>query len=539
MPRRIADKRRVESSESKQPFCERQRASWRLLVALCVFGAMLSRLVYLIRPFDSDGAMFIYMGRVISEGGRFCHDICDNKFPSVGLMTSICWRAFGANWPAYVLLGFCMSAITIATLARAAFRHFGRDAGWATLLFAIVYLNFNFAVFGGFQLETPQGMFASLAAAAALDAIAKEDSRDAFLVGLASGCAMLLKPTGLAAACAFATAVLCCSRSWKSVFKLGFSSMCGLLIPLSVALIYLIGADNLRDIPALWKQISRYAASSSWEAADLMKPMVIIVLLGLPMLVRGWVFRRDRIDSAFESAVSPAFSRSEREQKRSRKPVLAFLAAWLVVETLGVVAQRRMYAYHFLVMGPPAAMLFGAIPRRLRVASMSAALVPVSLFSIYGASLVIEHGYRGQRTLEVSDYLNVHAQPGDAAWQDDATRLLIETGLKGGSRYPLTFLFANYDVAPLEYSDQILRDFEQNQTKYVVLRADLHQYVDHQCQSILELERFPKRQQNFRQAWGHIAQYVHANYTVEATIGREQIWKRRDRAGDEASVPRD
>ncbi|MBC8107258.1 MAG: hypothetical protein H7Z14_11760 [Anaerolineae bacterium] len=42
-----------------------------LLLALCVLSAILGRLCYLIRPFDSDGSMFIYMGRLISEGGRF------------------------------------------------------------------------------------------------------------------------------------------------------------------------------------------------------------------------------------------------------------------------------------------------------------------------------------------------------------------------------------------------------------------------------------------------------------------------------------
>jgi hypothetical protein len=271
-------------------------------------------------------------------------------------------------------------------------------------------------------------------------------------------------------------------------------------------------------MPALWKQISSYAANSSFTAADLTKPIVILVLVGLPVLVRGWIFRRDRIEA----------------DPKSR--LLVFIWSWFILETLGVVAQRRMYAYHFLVMAPPAALLFGAIPRKLRVASMSAALVPISLFSIYGASLVIEYTNRGQRMLEVSDYLSARANPNDRAWQDDAARLLIETGLKPGSRYPLTFLFANYDAAPLEYSNQILRDFEANKTKYVVLRRDLQAYVDHQCQYILELERFPQRQENFRKAWDHIAQYVRANYTVEATIGREQVWRRRDAASEQATL---
>jgi hypothetical protein len=69
-----------------------------LLLCLCVISAILGRLCYIVRPFDSDGSMFIYMGRLISEGGRFCHDLVDNKFPSVGLVTSVPWRLLGANW---------------------------------------------------------------------------------------------------------------------------------------------------------------------------------------------------------------------------------------------------------------------------------------------------------------------------------------------------------------------------------------------------------------------------------------------------------
>ena len=51
-----------------------------------------ARLCYLSRPFDPDGAMFIYMGKLTAEGGRLCHDLIDNKFPSVGMMTSVPWQ---------------------------------------------------------------------------------------------------------------------------------------------------------------------------------------------------------------------------------------------------------------------------------------------------------------------------------------------------------------------------------------------------------------------------------------------------------------
>src|SRR5687767_14313184 len=135
---------------------------WWALVLLCVTSAAIGRLVYLVKTFDADGAMFVYMGKLTSEGGRLCHDLVDNKFPTVGLVTSAAWRAFGANWSGYVLLGAALSFTTALLLARIARRHVGASAVLPVALFALVYLNFNPAVFGGFQLETMQVFLAVL-----------------------------------------------------------------------------------------------------------------------------------------------------------------------------------------------------------------------------------------------------------------------------------------------------------------------------------------------------------------------------------------
>ena len=83
-----------------QPATER-RTSWLLLFCSLFIAALASRLCYLFRPFDSDGSMFIYMGKLVSEGGRFGTDFVDNKFPTVGLMMSAraggCWGRTGGR----------------------------------------------------------------------------------------------------------------------------------------------------------------------------------------------------------------------------------------------------------------------------------------------------------------------------------------------------------------------------------------------------------------------------------------------------------
>jgi hypothetical protein len=454
--------------------------------------------------------MFIYMGRLISEGGRFGHELVDNKFPTVGLITSVPWRWFGANWPAYVLLGAAMSVVTTAMLARTARRHIGSHATLPALLFAIVYLNFNFAVFGGFQLETIQAFFTVLAAGAAIEALCIGDWRDSFTAGLCAGVAAMLKPTGIAViAAAIIAGALSRKRRENARLLVGF--VVGLSIPALATLGYLFQTDTLRDMPALWRQIARYAANSSWDPVDWTKPVTILVLGGFPILVRGVIFRResDRIDS------------------KTDRRIVTFIIAWAILEAAGIAMQRRMYAYHFLVLVPPVTLLFAMLPRRVRAAPLAASLVPTALFSIYGASLVFEICYTGRTKLDVSEYVAAHAKPTDAVWKDDAARLWLETGCRPASAFPMTFLFANYDEAPIEYVTRILADFERTRPTYVVLPAQRQRWVNHQCRYILELSRFPVRRANFECAWQRIFAYVDANYQCETRIGNDAVYRKR------------
>ena len=481
-----------------------------MLVALIAFTALLGRFCYLIRPFDSDGSMFIYMGRLITEGGRFGHELVDNKFPTVGLITSVPWRWFGAVWWKYVVLETAMSGAMAWLLARAAGRRFGEYARVPTLLYAIVYLNFTFVVFGGFQLETIQAFFSVLAAGAFLELLGEDgDWRDALAAGLASGIAAMLKPTGLSACGAWLVAAMLFSnhRRW---LKQTSWLIAGLSLPAIVTLFYLVHVDNLRDMPALSRQIAEYAKNSSWDRYDLLKPLIVMIIGGFPMFVRFVIFRRPR----------------DQEKVQLNRAAVTFVIFWLLLETIGVVAQRRMYAYHFMVIAPPLALLYGLLPRRDRFAPLAAALIPTCIFSVYGASLLIGRGYQGRIRLADSDYLAAHAKTTDAVWMDDSARLLLETGMQPGSRILLPFLFANSDRAGLDYSERIIRDFELRLPEYVILRGDFDKMLDDQGREILELNRFPVRRANFVIGWRRIRAYVQANYVKEIRLEHDEIYRR-------------
>src|SRR6185503_5518785 len=100
------------------------------------------------------------------------------------------------------------------------------------VLFSLVYLNLNQAVFGGFQLETMLGFFSILSAAAALEALRGGDWRDAFVAGLCAGCGMMLKPTGGSVLAAFAVGALVIWRTKPGKIVVhGLCAAAGLALP--------------------------------------------------------------------------------------------------------------------------------------------------------------------------------------------------------------------------------------------------------------------------------------------------------------------
>jgi hypothetical protein len=482
------------------------RSLLALLTAVCFASAIIGRLCFLHRPFDSDAAIFIYMGRMVSTGGRMCFDLVDNKFPTVGLMTSIFYRAFGTCWPMYVLTQFAMSMAATWLLGRTAMRIAGRRAALPTMLFALVFLNFTTAVFGGFQLETIQVFFTVLAAAAGMEMLLGDSLADAFTAGLCAGSGAMFKPTAAGILLPLAIALVIRKRRVTSNL---FAMSIGLVIPVSVALLYLCQTDLLREMPALYRQITTYAHETVIDAIQMIKPVIVLSLLGFPILVRGFVFRRQRTHFVLWPKTS----------------VTLFLLMWLGIETTGVILQRRMYAYHFLPMIPPAALLFGILPRFNRPASLAAALLPIIALSLMQASVVIRAAWTGPDRLAVSDYLSAHAKPGDAVWKDDWPRLVLETGLRPASRLPFTFLFANYDNAGLDYSAMIIADLQRTKPAYVILPTPLDPWLRWQT-NIVELNSRPVRRANYITGWRRIEQYTQEHYVKESTVGTDAVYRR-------------
>src|SRR5207248_1453637 len=100
---------------------------------------------------------------------------------------------------------------------------------------------------------------------------------DCFAAGLCAGCAALLKPSGLAVGGALGLFLVI-----RPVRLLAM--IAGVCVPVLVVLLYCAASDTLRDLPGLYRQISRYAAETAWDPFDLYKLVVVAALLVFPLM---------------------------------------------------------------------------------------------------------------------------------------------------------------------------------------------------------------------------------------------------------------
>jgi hypothetical protein len=175
---------------------------------------------------------------------------------------------------------------------------------------------------------------------------------------------------------------------------------------------------------------------------------------------------------------------------------------------------------------PPAALLFGSLPRLNRAASLAGALVPMVLLNFYQASTILAGTQPPTPRMAVSDYLLAHANPGDAVWMDAWPRLVLETGLRPASRLPFAFLFTNYDNAGLDYSRLMIEDFERTKPAYLILPVPLDRRLQAQIDFIPELTDRPVRRANYIAGWHRIQQYAQLHYTKVALVGNDAIYRR-------------
>ena len=513
----------------------------RWAVAACVLLAVIGRGAYLAEPFAGDSGLYAYLGRTVWQGGLLYRDAFDTKPPGVGLLAAGVWAVFGGWWPGWILLQLTLSLAAAWSIGRAARRTVGPSAGVATGVAAAVFLSFSPVVKGGFQLETIQASLACFAAGFAMRALAggRDAARLSFVSGLLGGAAMMVKPTGAAVLGAMAIALLLTAkqRGRRDAILPTLAAAGGALVPTILVALWAWRSGVLPELPMVAVEIWRYGRGTPVMWLDWYKPAVVAAALAFPSAVRMGIFRGRRwaedggpvVYETYRSRRDPAPRHRRIDPAgRVRRALWAFALSWALLELLGVMLQRRMYAYHFLPLAGPAALCFGLLPRRAALRPMLAGLGPIALISLLAAAPMwrrVPAALAGPCACD--RYLAEHLRPGESVFADHVPPIVLEGGFGFGSRFGTTFHLVNDDGAPRRYTDLLLSDLSGRRPLYVMLPADLGRYVDVHERGVPMLALNPRRRAAFRLAWERIGAFVASHYAAEATVDGRVMWRRK------------
>jgi hypothetical protein len=301
--------------------------------------------------------------------------------------------------------------------------------------------------------------------------------------------------------------------------------LAGAAIPLGAMLFAYWWMRLLPVMPEIIGETKRYAAETPWKWTDLLKPCVVGVVVGFPIVVRAWVMRRHAITPRRESRISTHFGLHPRLPSRRCAWVLTVAVAWFAIEMLGAFLQRRMYSYHFYPVLAPAAVIFGCYVRRDNPGRFLATLAPVMLLSMLGVKEVM--AYWEPQAHPAAAFVRAHTQPDDRVWSDCGARLALESDRALGSRYALMFLLSNYDEAPQRYGRILLADLKERKPKFVLIPLKLDARIKSEFDGWDQLKRSAIRRERYAQAWSDLVGFVEEHYRPVGWTQTERIYERR------------
>ncbi|HEX8324388.1 MAG TPA: glycosyltransferase family 39 protein [Tepidisphaeraceae bacterium] len=480
-------------------------------LGVVLFAAVLRCGMY-ITLYDDDTELFVYMGKLATQGGRIGYELIDNKLPTVSMAMWLPYTLIGPWWPGYFLFSLALAVISVVAVVAAATRVYP-DSKWPTLAAAATWMSFPIAVFSAFKLEHIQLAAAAVAAWAFVRCWQRQTLRDAFLIGLCAGFGAYAKPNALSVLAAAGASVV----YWRHVslnirVRILTAMAAGLLVPSVIAIVYLVRTGTLSTLPDTYAEIRSYNVNSVFDSNIVFwKILFLIILIATPILMRAFAERHGR---------QPAVA--------GQRELMLFAGLWLALETAGAVMQGRMYGYHFLPLTAPAALLFGLIPRRPVGRTIVGSCLPVMLmggFWFWAATSTTVPPYT---RIDAINYVKAHAAPNDRLWIDQYGRALVDSDLKPGSAVPLTFIFSNNDTAPTRFGAMICSDLRQRKTRWVILPSDCVAHANKWRALRSEFCYRPVRGDAYVRAWTKLENYVRSAYVPVNVNSDYTVYERRE-----------
>ena len=338
---------------------------------------------------------------------------------------------------------------------------------------------------------------------------------------MSAGIGAMVKPTALAVAAAYGLAwLLRPHRREGFVHLLVF--MVGVLLVLiaNVAFILLSGIGD--ETTGMMEQLSLYSQGTPWSQTFSLKTGIILATLLWPIAVVvgvGLLIKRSRpTDETTATGWSSAW---------------IFVGLWLLIETVGVVLQKRVYNYHFMPLVPPLAATLGLVgwqlvrrPVPLAIALL-VGLLPMSLLGLVEVKNILPGLTRGSQVQKVAAYIDDNTEPTDKVCFDPVGELSVLADRDPGARLGMLIHFLNHDDAPRHFSTELLADLEDRKPAIIVLRIEptMQNRIDTWTQQP-GLSNYPQRKADYLQAWDDYRQYVEQHYRQETEIDGLRVFRR-------------
>jgi hypothetical protein len=479
---------------------------WLVLLLIALGASVAARAVFLNAPFENDAGVYAAMGKSLFEGKPLYQHVFEIKPPAVAVLFAGLWAWLGNDWPAWVAVQCVVGVLTPLLIADVVRRHVDRAKFLPTFIIGLLALNCARITLTGFQLETLITFMTALTAWTAAINLNRRSLWLALVVGLLGGVAGSIKPTALSVLGAYGlTVLLCDGGSVGRRVSLCWAAFVGFFVVLAANFAVVNGLSLWPVIGDVFREIGLYGSGTPWSQIMSPKTLVILGLIGWPALV-VLVWPGDRVRLRVSS-------------------LLVFALLWALAETAGVILQKRGYAYHFLVIVPPAVLLAGVWGVKRSLAATLVAGLP-----LLGASMhYARHIYRqADFNHEVVEYLKGNTSPGDAIFSEPLGEMMVRTDREPGARLLMLINLINYDSAARVWGDRVLADLAERKPKYIVLQNPTmleERITNWEKQPVLG--ESPQRMQAHRDAWRRLVEFTRANYELETHVAGRDIYRLR------------
>ncbi len=485
---------------------------WLVLLLIAVGVAMFSRIGYLGSPFVNDAGVYAALGKTLYEGGALYTDAWEIKPPAVAVLMAGIWAMVGNHWAVYAITQAVIGLLVPLMLADIARRQVNAARFVPTLIVGLVAFNCSRILLTGFQLETIIACLAVMAAWLAAENLSRRSILLAMLIGIVGALAGSLKPTALSILGAYGLAILLADKaSFGRRVALCAAVFVGALLVLGVNVAIVARLNLWTELAAIWKEIGLYGSATPWAQFFSIKTAIILGLISWPLAVMAvWPGRRGEKSLA----------------------ILLLALFWLLAEAVGVMMQKRAYAYHFLAIVPPTILLACLIGSMRSIIAVLIAIAPLAGISLLTVRQSWNELLRGDGSEKIVAYLRDHTTPTDSIFADPLGEMMVRTNTRPGSRLLMGINLINHDDAPMYWQTTVINDFIARRPRYIVLGnpAMLESRIaGWESQPILI--KNTARRAGHRAAWKAIVDFVRENYQLETSIDGRDIYRLKEPPG--------